>query len=89
MIFIYLDAPDGLMKLGVICGRKFDKSAVRRNRARRLVREAFRLLRNGVVDAHILVIPKKAIMRCKTPQVQEELIRLLIKAGLWKEKQVF
>ena len=35
-------------RFGVICSRKFDRRAVLRNRARRLVRESFRLLKGRI-----------------------------------------
>lgn len=69
-------------KCGVICSRKFDKRAVRRNRARRLVREAFRLLLPEIAPCGIVVIPRREILRVKMQVVKAELAKALTKAGM-------
>ena len=69
-------------KCGVICSRKFDKRAVRRNRARRLVREAFRLLQPEIAPCGIVVIPRREILRVKMQVVKAELAKALTKAGM-------
>lgn len=68
-------------KCGVICSRKFDKRAVRRNRARRLVKESFRLLREELGPCGIIIIPKREILRVKMQDVKAELAKALIKTG--------
>ncbi len=87
MILVHCISPDGKLKIGIICGKKFDRRAVKRNRARRVVRESFRLIRNGIKESHLLIIPKKRLMGTPSAEVQRELIKLLSKAGLWKDKQ--
>lgn len=84
VILLHCPSQDGILKLGIVCGRKFDKRAVRRNRAKRLLREAFRLVMNGIVESQILLIPKKGILESSFRKVQEDLSELLTKAGLWK-----
>ena len=69
-------------KCGVICSRKFDKRAVRRNRARRLVRESFRLLQNEISPCGIVVIPRREILRAKMQDVKAVLAKALAKAGV-------
>ena len=71
-----------LRKCGIICCRKFDKRAVRRNRARRLVKESFRLLREEIEPCGIVIIPKREILRLKMQEVRAELARALTKAGV-------
>ena len=71
-----------LRKCGIICSRKFDKRAVRRNRARRLVKESFRLLREEIEPCGIVIIPKREILRLKMQEVRAELARALTKAGV-------
>jgi len=89
IILVHIESPDGKLRIGIICGRKFDKRAVVRNRARRVVRESFRLIKNGVREAHLIIIPRKIMMDRTAAEVQKELVKLLSKAGLWKEKLEF
>ncbi|MCF7790440.1 MAG: ribonuclease P protein component [Victivallales bacterium] len=73
------------LKYGVICSRKFDRNAVVRNKTRRLLRESFRLIKNQIINAHLIFIPRQRIKSQRLQQVQTEMIMLLKKAGLWKE----
>jgi ribonuclease P protein component len=84
-ILIYAKDVDDQLKYGVICSRKFSKNAVIRNRARRLFRESFRLIKNQISNAHLILIPRQRIKRQRLQEVQKEMIVLLKKAGLWKE----
>ena len=84
-ILVYVkDVEDGL-KYGAICSRKFSKKAVVRNRARRLFRESFRLIKNQLEDAHLIFIPRQRIKEQRLQEVQMEMVVLLKRAGLWKE----
>jgi ribonuclease P protein component len=76
------------LKYGVICSRKFSKKAVVRNRARRLFRESFRLIKKQVKDTHLIFIPRQRIKEQRLQEVQKEMIELLKKAGLWKEPKI-
>ncbi|MCI6289107.1 MAG: ribonuclease P protein component [Lentisphaeria bacterium] len=69
-------------RCGVICSRKFDKRAVRRNRARRLLHEAFRLTERELTPCRIIFIPRRAILNMKMQDVAHQLERLFRKAGL-------
>ena len=84
-IFILLHSAttDGNLKIGIICGRKFSKKAVTRNRVRRIVKEAFRLIRNRVASAHLIIIPRRGLELLKAQDIQYELIRAFKKTGLW------
>ena len=73
------------LKYGVICSRKFSKNAVVRNRARRLLRESFRLIKNRIANVHMVFIPRHKIKQQQLQEVQSEMIVLLKKAGLWIE----
>ena len=68
---------------GVICSRKFDKRAVRRNRARRLLHEAFRMIRPELMPCRIIFIPRRAILDQKMPAVAQQMRGMLEKAGLF------
>ncbi len=88
-LLVYAKSPDDKLRIGVICGRKFSKKAVLRNRARRLIKESFRLPKAQIVDSHIIFIPRQRIMDKKLQEIQAEMIKLLVKAGIWinpKEK---
>ena len=83
---LYSEAADENLKIGIICGRKFSKKAVIRNRVRRIVKEAFRLIRNRVGLAHLVIIPRRGSELLKAQDIQHELIRAFKKTGLWKEE---
>ena len=81
------DDPAPHLRYGVICSRKLHRSAVVRNRARRLITETFRLCKEIIPPCGILVIPRRAMFGAKQQEVQEHLLRTLKKAGLTREKQ--
>jgi len=85
-ILLHSVAVDGNLKIGIICGRKFCKKAVTRNRVRRIIKEAFRLIRNRVALAHLILIPRRGLELLKAQDVQHELIIAFKKIGLWKEE---
>ena len=72
--------PDGV-RFGVICSRKFHKRAVVRNRARRIISEAFRLMKPRMTPCRIIVIPRKPIFHATMPEVREKLEQSLMQAG--------
>ena len=61
------------VRCGVICSRKYSVLAVRRNRARRLLFESFRLLKNEIKPCHIVLIPRRGMMNYKLCDVLSEL----------------
>ncbi len=73
------------LKCGVICSRKFDKRAVKRNRARRLLWEAFRLTRSEIPPCGILLIPRRGILKVKMQDVKAAFADALRKAGIRKD----
>ena len=66
---------DGLsnVRCGVICSRKYSLLAVRRNRARRLLFESFRLLKHEIQPCHIVLIPRKRMQDYKLADTMAEL----------------
>jgi ribonuclease P protein component len=83
-------APNGLelTRLGISIGKRIEKSAVRRNRMRRLVREAFRLsyaeLPRGV---DLLVMAAEPKIELDLVSTRAELVLLARKAERrWREK---
>jgi len=72
-LFIFAPSLDGELRCGVICSKKYSPLAVKRNRARRLLYESFRLLQNDLSPAWILMIPRQALAKCKCQQVLAEM----------------
>jgi ribonuclease P protein component len=73
---------DSRSKVGIVNSRSFSRKAVVRNRARRLFREAYRLLLPELSPAWILIVPRKSVMPVKMPLVYAELRSLCEKAGV-------
>ncbi len=85
MLFIHAPKLDSQVRCGVICSKKFSPLAVKRNRARRLLYESFRLLNDKLDDsAWILLIPRFAISEKKCPEVLKEMQFAAQKAQLLK-----
>ena len=82
MLVVYAPAPDKRLRCGVICGKKYSLLAVKRNRARRLLWESFRLLRESIEIRHLLLIPRRRMEKADRRQVTRELAGLLARAGL-------
>ena len=82
MLVVYAPAPDKRLRCGVICGKKYSLLAVERNRARRLLWESFRLLRESIEIRHLLLIPRRRMEKADRRQVTRELAGLLARAGL-------
>ncbi len=84
-------APNGLehSRLGISIGKRIEKSAVRRNRLRRMVREAFRLsyaeLPRGL---DILVMAAEPKIQFELQATRAELVLLARKAERrWRDKE--
>jgi ribonuclease P protein component len=81
-LLVAAPSPDKEFRYGVICGRKFDKRAVVRNRARRLLKESVRLLKPRIKPCRMVLIPRRMILDINQPQVQENMEKLLARADL-------
>jgi len=76
--------PESTARLGVITSRKVG-GAVVRNRARRLLREAFRLHQHELAQSLDLVLVARPVISGKTfGQVEKDFLTTLRKAGLLK-----
>ncbi len=84
-ILVLAKHKDNNLKCGVICSRKFNKRAVKRNRARRLLWESFRLIKESINPAHFVLITRKWIADKKQQDVQKEMEYLLKKAKIWQD----
>ena len=72
------DQPKGA-RLGLSVGRKYSKSAVLRNHAKRLFREAFRLLGGELPAWDIIIIPLVPSHKFKIQELHDELMTLIPK----------
>ena len=79
--------PEAGPSCGVICSRKFDKRAVCRNRARRLLHEAFRLTWQELAPCRIVFIPRRPILDRKMQDVAQQMKIMFRKAGLFRSSQ--
>ena len=79
-------APDADRRLGVVTSRRTLPSAVARNRARRLLREAFRLNRSHLLpDVDVLLLARGRIEQVKRQDVEADFRTTCRRAGIWKE----
>ncbi len=74
--------PDGGRRISIVTSRRFSPRAVTRNRARRLLREAYRQLYREMPPAWVLLIPRRAIQEAKAGDVLQDLRNLCIRARL-------
>ena len=77
-----IPSPDGHPRLAIVISRRFSGKAVLRNRARRLLREAYRRLFPVLRPAWILIIPRQAIKGRMFQDVEPEVQRLFRRAEL-------
>ena len=89
--FILCHAPslDGQRRLGIIVSKKFHKHAVKRNRAKRIIREAYRHLQDKLPNNWFVIISRAHLSGKSSIEVQEELLKLIDKSKLVWRKQVW
>jgi ribonuclease P protein component len=75
-IGVYQDEHIGF-KVGFITSKRVHKSAVKRNRARRQLKESLRLIKANLdSNLWIVIIAKSSILQASTVEVQKELLYL-------------
>lgn len=78
MVLSHAPAPDGKRRLGIIVTKKFNKRAVERKRAYRIIREAYRLIKNSVTENNwLIIIARKHLHGKSASDVQKELLEML------------
>jgi ribonuclease P protein component len=76
--------PDATSRLGVISTRKLG-NAVLRNRARRLLRESYRLHQQDLAEpVDLVLVARASIIGKRFAEVEKDLLTTLRKAGLLK-----
>ncbi len=73
-------------RAGFIASKKVSKRAVDRNRAKRLMREVFRLNKHKLKNFDIVFIARKGILGKKYQDVESDFLRLATRVGLLKEE---
>lgn len=80
-----IQVPCDRNRLGVAASRKV-KNAVTRNRARRLLRESYRLMESQLLSGYDLILTMKDVDPVPTfPEVQREMMSLFRRAHLLRE----
>ena len=75
---------DGLpgARLGLSVGRRFERSAVGRNRVKRLLREAFRLERHALPELDLVLIPQlRGVTAWTLADARRDLLRVAARAA--------
>ncbi|WP_283401003.1 ribonuclease P protein component [Desulfurobacterium pacificum] len=83
--FYFAESEAGFPRAGFIASKKISKKAVIRNRAKRLMREVFRLNKHKLKPVDIIFIARKGIVGRKLQEVEEDFLKLAQKAGILKE----
>jgi len=83
--FYFLPNDLNFPRAGFIVSKKVSKKAVERNRAKRLMREVFRLNKHRLKPYDLIFIARKGILGKKYRDVEEDFLRLARKAGILKE----
>lgn len=84
LIIGLLPSPDSMTRLGIVVSRRYSTRAVERNRARRLIRECFRLIRHGITEPYwIVMISRKQLHGASLQDVQHDVCKSLGEAGVF------
>jgi len=84
--FYFAESEVEFPRAGFIASKKISKKAVIRNRAKRLMREVFRLNKHRLKPVDIIFIARKGIVGKKFKEVEEDFLNLARKAGILKEQ---
>jgi ribonuclease P protein component len=72
-------------RMGAVASKRAFHTAVGRNRARRLMREAFRLNRAYLrADADVILVARARLAQVRAPEVAADFCALCRRAGIWE-----
>ncbi|TCK03427.1 ribonuclease P protein component [Phorcysia thermohydrogeniphila] len=77
----------GYARAGFIVSKKVCRKAVERNRAKRLMREVFRLNKHKLKPVDIVFIARKGIKGKKFQDVEKDFLKLARKAGILRDEE--
>lgn len=82
MVLFTRSGPDAALRLGVVASRRVG-NAVARARAKRLLREVYRLNRHDLEGAcDIVLVARDTILRCRWNELQSDFLRATARTGL-------
>jgi len=82
-VLVTAEPLDGCRRVSIVNSRRFSTKAVVRNRARRLLREAYRLLFPRLTKpTWVLLIPRRYLQHVRMPVAYDELEDLFRRAGI-------
>jgi ribonuclease P protein component len=84
VVVVLKTPPDGQRRVAFLISRRYDRLAVRRNRARRLFREVFHQIYHELPPLWMLMIPRRKMSTAKMPEVLEEVRRMMTRLQLWR-----
>lgn len=85
VVWVARDAADG-RKAGVVVSKRTFRRAVDRNRAKRLMREAFRLLRSSLApDVEVILVARAGIAGLSCKEVSRDLAYVARKSGIFAD----
>lgn len=80
-------ATDAGRRAGVVVSKKNFRRAVDRNRAKRLMREAFRLNRGHIAaEADLIMSARRGMAGQSCSEVSRDFERVCRRAGIWREE---
>lgn len=84
-VLVAAEGEDGERRLAIIISRRYSPKAVVRNRARRLFREAYRLLYPNLKPMWLILIPRRRMAEARLNDVLVELTGHCRALGVWRE----
>ncbi len=84
IVVVLKTPPDGQRRVAFLISRRYDRLAVRRNRARRLFREVFHQIYDELSPVWMLLIPRHRMNSAKMPEVLAEVRQMAGRLQLWK-----
>ena len=83
-LFSFNALPSKQSRLGVTVSKKVSKSAVRRNRIRRQIKEFYRLHQNQLEASDVVITAKPSSLKASDSERNQSLKELLLKIVRWR-----